>query len=327
MRILSRFAVGLMLSLLATLANAAVYFVAHPDDAEFLMGGNLVTDIQGNYPTVIVVLSAGDAKNGTEANKAGRPAEYLDQYNRDGNPYFRVRLMAHEAAVNTWVPASYPRPLVRTTEYFSAAAPAVEKVILGNVVMYYLRIPDVDLTLSYQYGGAMVDVEGVNTYSQQTLKEIIRQIISRNNRNTPTIAINIPEPTPAYSEPGYNEPLPTTNGLAPTTVEPDHGDHTATGRFVRDAIHENAAYWCVAQVIYMGYATHRYEPNLTLNIKQRQLDGVNALNTTLINYGNMTMNGDTGTVEAGTTDNFHMSFVGRQRFRLYSEPTQSACAF
>ncbi|OEZ64138.1 PIG-L family deacetylase [Duganella sp. HH105] len=329
MKFISRVAATALLAVTSTVANSAVFLVAHPDDLTFLMGGNVITDISGNYPTVVVILSAGDAMNLNQANNPAKPA-YMHDANISGNPYYRVRLQAHEAAIKTWMPASYSRIPQVSTEYFSPSAPAVEKVVLGNVVNYYLNLPDTKIAPLYDQGGTMKDVEGINSYTQASLKETIRQIISRNNKNTPTLAVNYQEPDPDHIEPWYNEAmLIGDKWYIPTYLNVDHGDHTAAGKFVRDAIKENSRYWCVGQIIYMGYATTLY-PEVP-GLRPAHEAGALAMNQVLVDKGNWTwnptLNNNAGGLQPGAWDNFHKNFIGKQKFRLYGIPNAGACAF
>lgn len=308
-------------------AEAAVYVVAHPDDMELMLAGNTLTDIQLNYRTVIVVLSAGDAGNLNLSDNPQRPAGFLE-HNTVGYKYYRVRMDAHEAAIKTWLPPQYSRSPIFTRESFSAAIPSVETVTLGNVKLYYLNIPDTKIAYLYDWGGTVKDVEGINTYSAVSIREVIRNIIARNNKGVPALAVNYQEPDPNYTEPGYNEAmLRDGQWVIPTTYSPDHGDHTAAGKFVRDAIQERSQYWCVGQVIYMGYAISMYPDGLTPSVKQRQIDGYTALHQTLVNEGNVTFDGAEGVMKPGAWDAFHTSYFGKQKFRLYGIPNGGTCNF
>ncbi|MCU6496731.1 PIG-L family deacetylase [Rugamonas sp. A1-17] len=326
-------------------ANAAVYFVAHPDDLELLMGGNAITDIIGNYPTVIVVVTAGDAHN---LNRACAPLTIswtcpdkvtdLDEYNVKKNPYYRVRLDAHEAAIKQWVPSSYQKQIVRSVESFGSGASAVnvEKASIGNVVMYYLNLPDTQLEKFHHDGNPLFDVESKNLYTPSSLRETMREIISRNNSGTPFFGVNFPEYDPDYFEAGYNEENFTitdvTDPRVGQVIKPakyfiDHGDHTAVGKFMKDAIQEDSRFWCVGQVIYMGYANAAYPKSLTHNIEVLQTTGYDALNQVLVDEGNWTHNSDSNSSLAGAMDGFHKSYLGKQKFRLYGIPGAGACTF
>jgi hypothetical protein len=310
-------------ALLINSANAAVYIVAHADDMQLMMAQHAIADIKGGYPTVVVIVSAGDAGN---LNMPRNPAKTtnLEEYNRYNYKYYRVRMDGHVASLQTWIPTSYSTTPSHSTEYFSAAIPSVEKTAVGNVLTYYLNIPEPYISLLHQYGGSVRDVEGINTYTRESLKETIRQIISRNNRNTPALAVNYQEPNPDYTEQGYNElsdELADESGCPrkPTTVEKDHGEHTSTGLFVKEALAESQAYWCVAQVIYMGYAIKLYPQSFPA---AQQESGYMALHTTLANEGNQIKDGTLGAWDAT-----HTGFFGRQKSRLYAVPGGGTCAF
>jgi len=329
MKLFSRILATALLALSSAAAKSAVYVVAHPDDLTLMMGGNTITDVKGGYPTVVVIVSAGDAMNLNLANSPAKPANMRD-YNSMSQPYYRVRLWAHEAAISSWLPAGYSKVPQRSTEYFNASAPAVEKVTLGNVVNYYLNLPDTKIAALYDSGGMLKDVEGINAYTQASLRETIRQIISRNNKNTPTLALNYQEPDPDHIEPWYNEAM-LVNGtwVIPTYLNVDHGDHTAAGKFVRDAIQENSKYWCVGQVIYMGYATTLY-PEVA-GLRPAHEAGALAMNQVLVDKGNWTWNptlqNGQGGLQRGAWDDFHKAFIGKQKFRLYGIANAGACAF
>lgn len=299
---------GLALALgLYAPARAAVYFVAHQDDMVLMMGRSAQTDIRSNVSTVIVTLTAGDAGNGRAAlTMAGIAGRY---YNQMGNPYFRVRHNAQEAAVATWVPAVHSRMVQRSTEYFGPDMPAVEKARIGNVTMYNLNLPDA--WLQRFYAGAipvLPDVAGINRYTPALLRETLRQIVSRNHRNLPTVVVNLPEHTPAHSEAGYND-------RGEVATNPDHIDHTATGRLVRDALAEQPAYACAWQVVYMGYAIRTMPDTMSGLEKLAQIQAFMALDTVLRNQGNVSYFYDLRAIRLGTMDAFHMSFYGKQRWR------------
>lgn len=324
---LSKVLIGAAITLLSLTTQAAVYVVAHPDDLQLMLAGNAIVDIQGNYPTVIVILSAGDAKNLNMSDNPNRPSDYYE-HNTVGYKYYRVRMDAHEASIKTWLPLNYSRAVVHSAEYFSSAIPAVERAVVGNVTTYYLNIPDTQLAALYDFGGTLMDVEGVNSYTRNSLKDVIRKIIQRNSKGISALAVNYQEPDPGHSEPGYNEAMLKDGEMViPNSYSIDHGDHTAAGKFVRDAIQENSAFWCVGQIIYMGYASSMYPDSLTPNIKQRQQDGYLALHNTLVNEGNVTFDYAVQQLKPGAWDAFHISYFGKQRFRLYGISGAGPCSF
>ena len=310
---------GLALAIAASApACASVFFAAHQDDVVLLMARNAQLDIQGNRPTVIVVLTAGDAGNGSEpASPAGLRNR---QYNQQGNPYYRVRHNAHEAALATWVPAAHSRLAQRSTEYFGPGVAAVEKVRIGNVLLYNLNLPD-GMLEAFHAGTypVLYDVTGANGYTPASLRRTLRQIIRRNHVFAPTIVINLPEHTPEYSEPGYNE-----NAL--TATHGDHPDHTATGRLVRDAVDGAPAYACLYRVIYMGYAIGALPDTLNEAEKQSQAAAFTALDKVLRDQGNITFDYGSRLEHLGSADPFHAGFIGKQRSRAQADGS-GACAF
>lgn len=309
-------------------ANAALFIAAHPDDVVLLMGGNALNDIKSNYPTQVIIITAGDANNG---NLPDAHTGY-NQYNRNNNPYYRVRLLAQEAAMNVWVPSSYPRPFQRTTESFSAQIPAVEKAYIGNLTIYYLNLPDGSLQNFYSapVTATLKDVEGVNEYTPASLKEVIRQIISRNNHNTPSLVVNYQEYNPEFSSPGYNEQELKDGVLVyPAVYYGDHTDHRFSGYFVKDAIEQNQAYWCLAQGIYMGYAAGATPDNMPVSWKQLQEQGYWQLHVKLVEMGNITYYESPPGVrieQEGAWDDFHRGFIGKQRWRG-GQLSPAACSF
>lgn len=312
-------------------ASAAVFVVAHPDDDILLMGPNFVNDIINGYPTVIIIVTAGDAGNGI-----GASTQYgIDsgQYNNLGNQYYRLRLSGHQNAVDSWVPAASKSASYSSwswvDESFGSNAPKVERWFLGNVVEYHLNLPDAldgnKTKLQQLIDGdisTLSDIRGLNTYTAAQLRDTIRQIISRNNHNTPTLVINLPE----YIA----------NGT-------DHPDHTNVGKFVNDAINEVPSYGCMWQAIYPGYSMASIEPNFP-NLLDLQRKGYELVHTTLLNGGNITpISGgmvDTAahptwmpttpfypstTLQKGTMDGFHTSFYGKSQYRG-AHPLNQACA-
>ena len=325
------FASLLSATALSVPASAAVYVVAHPDDDILLMGPNLVNDIQSNYPTVIIILTAGDSGLGRQTKLPGVPLENQLTYNDDpaNNPYYRVRLTAREEALMVWLPSAYPKNLYRTWEYFDASTPSVEKITLGNVVEYHLNLPD-----AFHANGKTIlqnlrdtpsfsaqDVEGLNNYTGAVLRQTIRSIISAHNHNTPTLVINYPEPV--------------TIGTPPA----DHIDHTAAGRITQLAITEQPAYKCMWQAIYPGYPVGNINPNdpndaqfWFPNLLEAQRAGYERAHTIMLDQGNVTpVSGGAVTGhptwapttflpgyldrQRGTMDGFHTSFYGKTKWR------------
>ena len=297
---------ALVLAIVAP-ARAAVYFAAHQDDIVLLMGRNAQLDIRANRPTVLVVLTAGDAGNGNAAVAlAGLGGRY---YNQMGNPYYRVRHNAHEAALATWVPAAHSRIAQRSVEYFGPAMSAVEKVRLGNVVLYNLNLPDGQLHRFVAGAGApLTDVNGANRYLPATLYHTLRQIVARHSKDSAAPVVHIPEHTPGFSTPGYND-------FGQVARYADHLDHTATGRLVRAALAPNAALNCLRRVVYMGYAVSMLPEVMSGAEKASQDDAYSALNTVLKNQGNVTFDANRRAMLLGSMDTFHTSFYGKQNTR------------
>ena len=329
MRHLKKLAITLGLAASFALpASSAVFIVAHPDDHILLMGPNLITDIKGGYPTVIVIVTAGDAGNGhgDKANFAG------GQYNDFGNQYYRVRLQAHMLALEKWIPGASPagdRPWAQTTENFGTLSPRVEKWALGNVTLYHLNLPDAGYDQQETYlerfvrvaGMEITDVTGTNRYTLASLKSTIQQIISRNNRNTPNVVINR-----AYAV--YN------------SAHPDHVDHTAVGKIVEQAISVEP-YTCLSQAIYKGYQIRDWDENRPA-ITDTQRAGYELLHTILAQRGNVvpyygdpvpnatwmqtTLVPGTTNRQYGAMDGFHTSFYGRSYYDGHRIAVKN-CAF
>lgn len=315
-------------------ARAGIYFAAHQDDLILLMGRSALVDIRANAPTVLVVLTAGDGGNGpAPVTVTGIGMRY---YNQMGNPYYRVRHNANEAAIGVWLHAGHSRIPQRSTEYFSSAAPAVEKVRLGNVLMYNLNLPDGLLDrLQTNAAGSLKDVTGINSYTADGLRELLRLIVSRNGTaaaaavgtststapvitataaTTPatamgpvTLLVHLPEHTPLFIAPGYNE-------AREAQLRGDHPDHTAAGRLVREALGA-PGFGCVRQYVYMGYGISAGPDSMSASEKLAQVAAYTALDQVLRNQGNMTFRPELRDVLPGALDGFHMGFFGKQRWR------------
>lgn len=308
---------------------AAIYVVAHPDDDILLMGPNLLNDIRSNYPTTIIVVTAGDAGNQNLPKTA--IGNNNKQYNIKDNPYYRVRLSAREGALDKWIPSSYSRPLTRTWENFGGTQTAVEKISFGNVVEYHLNLPD-DYISAYGrsylqslldgYVQSVSDIEGLNAYSAADLRLIIRKIISQNNHNTPTLVINF---------------------HSPTTDGRDHPDHTAVGKFVNDAINEVPAYGCMWQAIYPGYSEGDSVANFPALLDSQRI-GYERAHSIMLDQGNVTpiYGGNVNTaahpswmgttaysgtsdMQKGTMDGFHTNFYGKAIWTA-AHPSNAPCA-
>jgi len=294
--------------LAATTANSAVFFVAHPDDAQLMMSGNLYSDIKGGYPTVVVVVTAGDDGNLMEADKFGKVAGR--GYNSSNNPYYRTRLNAHEAAIANIANASRQN---LPSEYFSSNIPAVEVVKIGNVKLYYLNLQDGQME-NYRNtlppsSEEIIDITGTNTYSLNSLRSLLGAIISRNNIGNPTVVANFPEYNLGFSKPGYND-----NGEV--ALHGDHTDHTAVGKFVREAL--QGTYSCVYAAVYMGYGIQKTDKSLTSTQEDNQVGAYKVLHKTLEDQGNWSYNFFTHQHQVGAMDSFHQAFYGRQKWRADS---------
>lgn len=323
---LSKFALPLaVVSVVSASAQAAVYIVAHPDDDILMMGPNLINDIKQNSPTVIIVVTAGDAGKGYRPKLPSVPELDQNSFNSQSNPYYRVRLTAREYALNLWVPASYARPLTRSWVNLGTGVSQVERIQLGNVVEYHLNLPDqvegsgktTIQSLRDIAGYVTQDVEGLNTYSAATLRGVIRTIISSNFHNTPILNINY---------------------QSPQVVTGEHPDHMAVGNIVQAAINEVPSYKCMGQAIYDGYSTAGvstsdpkfYFPNSVAN----QRAGYEQVHAVLKDQGNITpivgaavnmgtpistttpytTSSDNTARQMGTMDTFHTSFYGKAKW-------------
>lgn len=314
-------------------ALGAVFFAAHPDDIVLMMGRNAFNDIRGGHPTVLVVVTAGDAGNGVSANAHGFDGNF--DHNQQGKPYYRVRLDAHHAALSYWVNANSTPTIVKTSESFSAAIPEVEKIIIGNVIIYNLNLPDgkmegflptgaygFDPTRNTGIYSTLRDVTGRNYYTPASLKETLRQIIRRNNAGRRTVVINLPEHDPHFVQGGYNYQLiPDENGnlLNYGRIDAgilDHPDHTAVGRFVITAVNEQPAFHCLYKAVYMGYGIIRLPDSMNAAEKYHQeVATFQRMNGMLIHEGNVIGQPQEARPLAGNDDAFHRSFLGKQRWR------------
>lgn len=322
MKSLLRLCAVVLLFIFTCHAGAAVFFAAHPDDVTLFMGQNAYRDIRGGHATVIVIVSAGDAGNAALPNVRGMQGNF--DHNQQGKPYYRVRHDAHNAALAYWVSAWAPPPAHKTIERFSADIPAVEKVLIGNVTVYNLNLPDGKLS-QFLPGGqyaSFQDITGRNTYTSATLRETLRQIIVRNNVGRKTVVINLPEHDPGFSEMGYNEQMmPDASGnllkrARMDLLYTDHPDHTAVGKFVIAAITEHPATRCVYRAVYMGYAIQNLPEVMTPFEKYNQEVAVfHRMNGVLIHHGNVIRQPASNWPLAGHDDTFHRSFLGKQKWR------------
>ena len=308
--------------LLAVPAGAAVFFAAHPDDVVLLMGQNAYRDIRGGHPTVIVILTAGDAGNAALPNALGIDGNF--DHNQQGKAYYRVRHDAHNAALAYWVSAWAPPTPVTTQARFSAAIPAVEKVVIGNVTGYNLNLPDGKLSQLLPGGGVtrLTDITGRNVYTAATLRESLRQIIVRHHIGRRNVVVNFPEHDPGFAEMGYNERLGADehgNMLKKSRVDLvhlDHPDHTAAGRLVLAAVEENAQTRCVYRAVYMGYAIRNLPDVMTPFEKYNQeIAAFHRMNGVLMHQGNVIRQHGMSRPLAGHDDAFHRGFLGKQQWR------------
>jgi LmbE family N-acetylglucosaminyl deacetylase len=258
-------------------ANAALFITAHPDDVAYLMNKNAQNDVKSNFPTVFILLTAGDASNGTALGG-----------NTNNMPYYRARLKAYELYVQFWrglnpsLPVTIPRHSVEVI-----SGKYVESVQMGNVVMYFLNLPD-NGTLSQLASGAIASVTSispVNKYTLAEVKAVIREIIRINNHATAMINLNTQDPDSAWN-PG------------------DHPDHLATGAIVKAAVSEVPAYNCLNLLFYRGYVVGGYTPTYTADELSVHMATIGVLNAGLLENGNKS-----------TWDAFHNNFAGKMDFR------------
>ncbi|NVM79626.1 hypothetical protein FHW83_005467 [Duganella sp. SG902] len=322
----SKFAISLAAgAVISASAQAAVYVVAHPDDDILMMGPNLINDIKQNYPTVIIVVTAGDAGKSYRPKLPSVPDADQNSFNSQSNPYYRVRLTAREYALNLWVPSSYARPLARSWVNLGSGVSQVERIQLGNVVEYHLNLPDqvegsgktTIQSLRDMAGYVTHDVEGLNTYSAATLRGVIRTIISSNFHNTPILNINY---------------------QSPQAVTGEHPDHIAVGAIVQAAINEVPSYKCMGQAIYDGYsasAVSTSDPKFYFpGLVAAQRAGYEQVHAVLKDQGNITpidggivnmgtpastttpyaTSSDSTPRQMGTMDGFHTSFYGKSKW-------------
>lgn len=322
MRQLFRACVMLVVIVITQPATAAVYFAAHPDDVTLFMGQNAYRDIRGGHPTVVVILTAGDAGNAALPNVRGIEGNF--DHNQQGKPYYRVRHDAHNAALAYWVSHWASPQAAKTVEWFSADIPEVEKVLIRNVTVYNLNLPDGKLAQLLPGGSAaeLTDVNQRNRYTAASLRQTLRQIIVRNNAGRTTVVINLPEYDPGFSQMGYNEQLVADeNGnllkrVRMDLIHADHPDHTAVGKFVIAAVDEQAATRCVYRAVYMGYAIQNLAEVMTPFEKYNQEVAVfQRMNGVLIHQGNVTWQPAADRPLAGQDDSFHRNFLGKQRWR------------
>lgn len=258
-------------------ANAALFIAAHPDDVAYLMNKNAQTDVKNNYPTVFVLLTAGDAQNGTGLAN-----------NTKNLPYYRARLKAQEQYVRFWQglnPDIVPPFPTYSTSFLRGKS--VETVRMGNVVIYNLNLPDNGSLMQLNTGRilSVTSISPRNTYRLADVKAVIREIIRINNLATPVINLNTHDPDTGWN-PG------------------DHPDHVATGAIVNAALRESPAYTCVNRLFYKGYVIGGYAQTFSDEDLDIHVATIGVLNSALIENGN-----------TSTWDPFHNNFFGKMDFR------------
>ncbi len=296
---------GMALAMFAP-ARAAVFVAAHQDDLILLMGRSTLLEIQSDAPTALVVLTAGDGGNGSApVSVAGASAMY---YNQMGNPYYRVRHNANEAAIAQWLPPGSSTVARRTIDYVSPDVQFLEKVSIANVTIYNLNLPDGRLD-ALQSGKLhrLTDITGVNRYTAETVRDTLRRIIANHHSGQASVQVHLPEHTPDFSAPGYND-----GGEA--ALHGDHADHTAAGRLVRDAL-ALPPYACVKKTVYMGYGVSATPDSMSAQEKLAQIRAYTALDAVLKNQGNISFHSGGRGLQLGSMDSFHMGFFGKQRWR------------
>ncbi len=265
-----------------TPAASAVFIGAHPDDIAFFMSKNVWTSLAQGEPTIFILTTAGDAGNGSGGGGI--------------IPYYRARLNGHESVIRFWksMDGKWVEPTVRGSERFDQFE--IEKFSFGNVVLYNLNLPDGNgdgagfistgsTSMAQLLSGrvaSMTSIDTVNTYSAAQLRELLRQIISRNMRDVAEVWVH------------YQDPF--------RLINPgDHSDHVATGQLVNQALAEKLEFACVHSARYLGYVTGGMARNLTIAETEVHIAGIGALNA--------------GVVGSGTWSNWddtHRRWLGRQ---------------
>jgi LmbE family N-acetylglucosaminyl deacetylase len=264
------------ISALFTSANAALFIAAHPDDVAYLMHKNAQSDVASGYPTVFVLMTAGDAGNGT--GLAGNTMKV---------PYYRARLKAMELYVHFWQGLN-PNLAAPVPTYSTEAIKGkyVESIHMGNVVLYNLNLPD-NTSLMQLYKGQIKTVSSIspiNTYTLPQVLDVLREILRKNNPATQMININTQDPDSIWN-PG------------------DHTDHLATGAIAKAAY--GVAPWnCANMLYYRGYVIAGFPQVFSeADIKMHEAT-IGVLNAGLIANGNRS-----------TWDDFHNGFLGRMYLR------------
>lgn len=216
-------------------AKADVFIGAHPDDIELFMNKNASTDVYTGVPTVFIVLTAGDAGNGSGG------------LNRHSTPYYRSRLMAHEYAVRYWVSlvGGEVNKTVATTRTFGTHS--IEKATVGNVTIYNFKLPDGGDGGGYAATGfksltklfsqqitSISSVDNTNSYTLADLKATLRLIISAHSAGVSDVWVNVHDNDGVYN-----------SGT--------HPDQLATANITLAAISEVPAYQCINRALYQDY--------------------------------------------------------------------------
>lgn len=281
---------GFLISLTAAFsgtAGATVFFAAHPDDVAYLMNKTAQLAVRFEDHPVIVLITAGDAANGT--GTAG---------NTKSIPYYRARLKAHEMYVHFWqglnsdVDAPLPMYSIQTI-----LGKRVETVRMGKAVLYNLNLPDNGTLslLNQKRISSVASLSPVNTYTLADLKSVIREIIRINNTSTTLVEVHTHDPDTGWN-PG------------------DHVEHVVTGAIVDAALTEVYAYSCVNRVFYKGYIVGGYPVTYSEDELDIHIATIGVLNAGLIENGNRS-----------TWNGFHNNFFGKMDIRrIYG---RGYCAF
>lgn len=207
----------LLLSCIGVKAQETDFFVnAHQDDAVFFAGSTLYTKINSNFRTVCIVTTAGDGNNGVIVPTTSTNLPVA----AGAVPYYLARDYGLEKAIEycytskTGTAPISPFPSVITQTF---AGKTVRKWEYGNVVVYFLDLPDrgcCSLDPSVSTGQSLIklkrgnissitNITGTTTYTWVELKNTIKAIFNLEKNTNLSYPNNVYSSEILFSNPGY----------------------------------------------------------------------------------------------------------------------------
>ncbi|KAF0719263.1 Aste57867_1149 [Aphanomyces stellatus] len=198
------------------------YTTAHQDDHELFMSNAYHKSIQdGMTKVVFVYTTAGD--------------------DHGGNAWREARELGTMAATKAWVDHVGLYDSTPQGETINILGHDITRVTIGNVVNYFLRIPEYGagevtgfMALMWnQRPVAPMDLPNQPYANREAFKQVLTQLYYRETQGIDWIVMNAQDPQ---------------------GEQPDHAMHLATGQLVADIVASDANWaWCVPQYYYYDY--------------------------------------------------------------------------